>query len=248
MAVTAGIALVCFFGGVLSGLAGFGALIIMVPALVLLVGMAVTIPLGVLCGVATQGMNVWFYRSHVHKQALFRLLLGSLPGIWIGGSLLIYLPEPILRAMLGTLIVGYVCWSFRIRKLPCPTGEPAAIWAYVAGFFCGGFGAAFGINGPPAVIYATRTNWTPAAIRAFVGIFCFLLFIITAGTMITRGIVTPEVWRLAALAIPCCLAGSLCGRRIAARLNPAQYMKLVFLLLLVMGLSLCWPAFRLYIL
>ena len=106
------IALVCFFGCALSGLAGFGALIIMVPALILLVGMTITIPFGVLCGIATQGLNVYLYRSHIHKAPLIRMLIGSLPGIWLGGSLLIHLPEPLLRALLGLLLVGYVSWSF----------------------------------------------------------------------------------------------------------------------------------------
>lgn len=122
------------------------------------------------------------------------------------------------------------------------------MWAYVAGFFCGGFGAAFGINGPPAVVYVTRTDWTPSAIRAFLGHFCCLLFMITAGTMIVRGLMPPEAWKLAALGIPCCLTGSVCGFRLASRLNAAQYMRLVFLMLLVMGLSLCWPAARTYLL
>jgi uncharacterized membrane protein YfcA len=47
MTITAlfSIILACFSGGLLSGLAGFGALIIIIPALALLVGMSVTIPL-----------------------------------------------------------------------------------------------------------------------------------------------------------------------------------------------------------
>ncbi|MCL1940014.1 MAG: sulfite exporter TauE/SafE family protein [Desulfovibrionaceae bacterium] len=241
------IILACFSGGILSGLAGFGALIIIIPALALLVGMNITIPLGVLCGITIQGVNVYLYRAHVRKGALARMIAGALPGIWLGSSLLVHLPEPLLRFLLGALIIGYVAWSFQKRTLPAPTGEPGKLWTYVTGFFSGGFGAAFGINGPPVALYLTRTNWTPAAMRAFLGIFCCLLFIITAVMMFARGLITPEVWKLAALAAPCCLAGSLCGRRIALRMDARQYMRLVFLLLFCMGLSLCWPAVRMSI-
>ena len=242
------IALICFSGGLLSGLAGFGALVIIVPAMALLVGMGVAVPLGVLCGIACQSINAYLYRAHVQKNTLFKMLAGALPGIWIGVSLLAHLPEVLLRFLLGLLLIGYVLWRILQRKLPAPTGEPAAPWAYVAGFFSGGFGSAFGINGPPVVVYLTRTNWTPEAIRAFIGVFCGLLFVITALALLLRGLFPQEVWRLALLAIPCCLAGNLCGRLITARMDTHQYMRLVFLLLFAMGLSLCWPAVRFYIL
>ena len=240
--------LVCFSGGLLSGLAGFGALIIIIPALTLLVGMNVAVPVGIFCGIAIQGINAYLYRAHIQKNTLARMLAGGLPGIWIGGTLLVHLPEPLLRFFLGILIIGYVLWRFLQRKLPAPTGEPATPWAYVAGFFSGGFGAAFGINGPPVIIYLTRTNWTPDAIRAFMGFFCSLLFAITALAMLARGMIPHEAWKLAALAIPSCLVGTLCGRLVATRLNAQQYMRLVFLLLFCMGISLCWPAVRMYIL
>jgi hypothetical protein len=239
--------LICFSGGLLTGLAGFGALIIIIPALTLLVGMSIAVPLGILCGIANQGINAFLYRAHIQKNTLGRMIVGSLPGIWLGGTLLVYLPEPLLRFFLGLLLIGYLFWRFLQRKLPPPTGEPATPWAYVVGFFSGGFGAAFGINGPPVVIYLTRTNWPPEAIRAFIGVFCGLLFVLTVLVMLARGMIPHEVWPLAILAIPSCLAGSLCGRFIAMRMDAQQYMRLVFLLLFVMGISLCWPAVRMYI-
>jgi uncharacterized membrane protein YfcA len=49
---------------------------------------------------------------------------------------------------------------------------------------------------------------------------------------------------LALLAIPSCLAGNYCGWRITSRMQVEQYMRLLFLLLFVMGASLCWPALR----
>ena len=237
---------ICFISGILSGMAGFGALIVMVPALLLMMGADVVIPLCVFCGIATQASSSFYFRRHIRKDSLGQLLLGSLPGIWLGGSLLLYLPEIILRAAMGVLLISYVLWSI-FGKLPPPSRPPAAIWAYVAGFFSGAFGGAFAINGPPAVVYATRTNWSPQEIRAFLGVFCGTLFAITAITMFARGLVKPEVATLALLAIPPSLIGSYCGLRITARLRTEQYMRLIFLLLFIMGLSLCWPVLRMLI-
>ena len=234
---------ICFISGILSGMAGFGALIIMVPALLLMMGMDVIVPLSVFCGIATQGFITFSFRRFIRKDAIVQLLLGSLPGIWFGSSLLLYMPEFVLRGAMGVLLISYVLWSV-FGKLPPPSRPPAAIWAYVAGFFSGAFGGAFGINGPPAVVYATRTNWSPQEIRAFLGVFCGILFVITATTMFMRGLIKPEVATLALLAIPSSLIGNYYGQRIAARMEAAQYMRLVFLLLFIMGCSLCWPVLR----
>lgn len=237
------LAFVCFASGVLSGVMGFGALIIMVPALVLLVGPGTAVPVGVLCGIASQGMNWYAHRAHLRKDALVPLFLGSLPGVWLGSTVLFRLPEIWLRAALGAFIVGYVLW-ISFGKLPPPTRPPASFWACLTGFLSGAFGAAFGVNGPPVVVYATRTGWSPDSIRAFLGVFCTLLFVVIAIVQITCGLMGPEVWRLSLVAVPTCLAGNLCGRIITVHLRAEQYLRLVFLLLFVMGVSLCWPAFR----
>lgn len=243
MFIYASIVLICFVGGLISGMVGFGALIITVPALLFVLGMNVIIPLSVLCGIATQGVNVFSFRRHIKLNSLSHILLGSVPGIWLGSSLLIHLPEVFLRSAMGILIICYVLGSV-FGKLSPPTHPPATIWAYIAGFFSGSFCGAFAINGPPAVIYATRTNWEHGEIRAFLGVFCGLLFVITAITMMVRGLLGPEVWQAAAWAIPACIVGNYCGQRITAGLETRRYMRLVFMLLFIMGVSLCWPALR----
>ena len=243
MASSLCIALVCFSGGLLSGVTGFGALIIIVPLLALLLEISVAIPLGVLCGVFIQGSAVMMFRTHIEKKALLHLLLGSLPGVWLGSTLLLSMPEIWLRAVLGILVICYVLWSV-FSKLPPPSGPPGTIWAYVAGFFSGAFGGAFGVIGPPAVIYATRTGWHPDTIRAFLGVFFAVLFFAIAVSQYLHGLMGPQVWATALWAIPASLAGCLAGRRLTARMAREQYMRLVFILLFVMGLSLCWPIVR----
>jgi uncharacterized membrane protein YfcA len=243
MFVYIAVSCICFISGILSGMAGFGALIIMVPALLLMMGVDVIVPLSVLCGIATQAYNAFAFWRYIRKDSLGQLLLGSLPGVWLGSSLLLYMPEYILRCAMGVLLICYVLWSV-FGGLRPPDRRPAAIWAYIAGFFSGAFGGAFGINGPPAVVYATRTNWSPQEIRAFLGVFCGTLFVITAITMFARDLVKPETATLALLAIPASLIGSYCGQRATAGMRTEQYMRLIFLLLFAMGCSLCWPALR----
>jgi uncharacterized membrane protein YfcA len=237
------IAMICFAGGLLSGATGFGGMIIIVPSLAFLLDVNTAIPLGIFCGIGLQSSSVFAYRTRIAVKPLVRMLLGSLPGIWLGSSFLLHMPEMWLRAALGALILCYVAWN-ACSGHATPMRPLAPAWAYVAGFFSGAFGGAFGVIGPPAVIYATRTGWPPDAVRGFLGVYFTALFVAIALAQILHGLVGPEVWRLAALAVPVCLGGWLAGKRLTAKLVPAQYMRLVLMLLSVMGLSLCWPAAR----
>jgi uncharacterized membrane protein YfcA len=237
------IALLCFAGGILSGAMGFGSLILLVPALTFFVDISTAVSLGILYGVALQGSAIFAYRTRIEAPPLLRMLFGSLPGVWLGNLFLLHLPAIWLKAALGALVMCYVCLNF-FSKDPASARPPAKLWAYVAGFFSGAFGGAFGVIGPPAVMYAARTGWSPDTIRGFLGVYFTVLFVVIAISQILHGLVGPEVWGLAAWTAPICLAGWLAGKRLTARLAPAQYLRLVFMLLFVMGLSLCWPAAR----
>lgn len=238
-----GIGLIALAGGLLNGVSGFGALIVMTPLFVFFLSMESAISLGVLCGVALQLASFITYRAHVEQKDFGCMMLGSLPGVWAGGTLLKHAPEVALKGALGLFIILYVIWS-QTRRVSGKAGGLTRAWAAVAGFFSGLFGGAFGIIGPPAVIYATRAGWSPSGIKGFLGQYFVILFTIIAFSLWFRGLMAPQVWTLAAWVIPTCLAGSWIGRRISSRLLPQHYMRLVFMLLFCMGLSLCWPAVR----
>jgi uncharacterized membrane protein YfcA len=235
------LALIFFAGGLLHGVTGFGALIVMVPMMALFMDMNTAIPLGVLCGCALQIFSSLVYRAQAEKKTLLHMLLASLPGVWLGSSLLLHMPDVWLKALLGTLVICYVLWQM-YGKLPPPVLPPSTAWVWVAGFLAGVFGGAFGIIGPPVVIYVTRTGWPPNAIRGFLGMLCALLFGFIAILQHLRGIIGPEVWQLAAWTIPVSLAACMISTRMTARMVSEHYMRLIFLLLFLMGLSLCWPA------
>jgi uncharacterized membrane protein YfcA len=205
--------------------------------------MSTAIPLGVLCGFALQFYSAFVYRTRMEKESLLHMLLASLPGVWLGSGLLLYLPDVWLKALLGMLVVCYVLWQAR-GKLPPPTSPPARVWSYAAGFLAGAFGGAFGVIGPPVVIYVTRTGWPPDVIRGFLGMFFSLLFGFIIIVQHLRGLVPLEVWQLAAWTVPLSLVACVISARMTARMIPEQYMRLVFLLLFLMGVSLCLPAAR----
>ncbi|MDR2789264.1 MAG: sulfite exporter TauE/SafE family protein [Candidatus Accumulibacter sp.] len=234
---------VCFTGGMLNGATGFGALIVMVPMLLMVLDMQTAIPLGVVCCILLQLVGAITLRRHVQKRALTQLVLSSIPGSWLGATLLSRIPELYMKTFLGALFFIYASWCFT-RKQTSPQKPPASFWAYIAGFCSGALGGAFGINGPPAVIYITRTGWTTEAMRGTLNTLLALVFLSVLAAQYTQGLLVEKVWELAMLCAPLCFLGNRLGWRLARGLRPEQYMRLVMLLILVMGLSLCMPALR----
>ncbi len=234
---------VCFVGGILNGATGFGALLVMVPMLLMVLDMQTAIPLGVTCCVLLQFLGALAFRRYIKKTALVRLLLGSLPGIWIGVSMLGNVPELYMKTMLGILFFAYAFWCLT-HKQAAPQKEPRSFWAYFAGFCSGAFGGAFGVNGPPVVIYTTRTGWSPDAMRGTLNALLTIEFLLVMATHFIQGLLVAKVWEMALFCMPVCFLGNRLGMRIAHRLRPDQYMRLVLLMILVMGFTLCVPALR----
>lgn len=234
---------VCFVGGMLNGATGFGALIVMVPMLLMVLDMQTAIPLGVICCVVLQLLGAITFRRHIQRPTLARLMLGSLPGIWLGTTLLWRVPKLYMKAVLGVLFFAYALWCL-IRRQAQPQKPPASFWAYFAGFCSGALGGAFGINGPPAVIYITRTGWPTEAMRGTLNALLTTLFLLVMAAQYVQGLLVAKVWVLALFCMPLCLMGNFLGWRFACGLKPEQYMRLVLLLILAMGGSLCAPALR----
>ena len=240
------IGLICFSGGLLSGATGFGALIVMIPLLLLFLDMPTAIPLGVLCSVGMQFQGVLIFHAHIQTRRLIPLVVGSLPGVWLGGMFLRGLPDLWLKTGLGVLFLCYSFWSLAGRR-SAPARPPAAAWGYAVGFCSGALGGTFGIIGPPAIIYATRTGWTPEAIRGTLNALFTILFVCIAFAHLMQGLLVAEVWRLAAFCVPVCFLGNRIGMRLSSRLNPERYLRILFLLITAMGVSLCLPGLRVLI-
>jgi uncharacterized membrane protein YfcA len=233
----------CFAGGVINGATGFGALLIMVPMLVMVLDIQTAIPLGVLCCLLLQFLGAAASRRHIQKRALIQLLSGSLPGIWLGAALLWRVPELYMKTTLGVLFVAYALWCLTHQQT-APQKPPASFWAYFAGFCSGAIGGSFGITGPPVVIYTTRTGWPPEVMRGTMSVFLTIAFLLVMIAHFMQGLLVAKVWELALFCAPLCLLGNRLGRRLTRGLRPEQYMRLVLLLLLAMGFSLCVPALR----
>jgi uncharacterized membrane protein YfcA len=84
-------------------------------------------------------------------------------GIPIGLAILKSVPTPVVKAVLGIVIVGFSAWSLLKRHhAELKNDRLAAIFGFVAGILSG----AYGMNGPPLAVYEALRRWTPGNFRA----------------------------------------------------------------------------------
>ncbi len=85
------------------------------------------------------------------------------PGIPLGVLLLTRAAEPVVKSILGCVIVAFSIYSLVSRTTYALKNDRLA-WLF--GFGAGVLGGAYGMNGPPLVIFGTLRGWSPRHFRA----------------------------------------------------------------------------------
>lgn len=144
---------------------GFGESLIAVPLLILFIPIEVAVPLSVLISIFIAAIIVVQDRKEIHFNSAKWLIIFAALGIPIGLFLLIYGNEDITKALLGLLIILYSTYSL-LSKNKFKLTTDNKIWLFACGFLSGILGGAYGLNGPPLVIYGNLRGWTAKNFRA----------------------------------------------------------------------------------
>ena len=163
------------------------------------------------------------------------LVLGTVAGTPLGVWALTRFEASLLNRLIGLMLLVAVALEWRGRY---PERLEGRRWGLGAGVLAGVIGGAVGTPGPPVVVYATTQGWSPRTIKANLQAF----FVVNQAVILAgywwAGLLTPEVWRLAALYAVPASAGVAAGMALFDRIDPVRFRRLVFALLFVSGLVL----------
>ena len=229
-----------FLGGFINGIVGFGAALVAMPIVAAGIDMHLAVPT---CGLTILALNVqmaWNYRGHLDTSGIRALFLGGAPGAAFGVLLLRHFPETWLKVGLGGLLAAYAFWGLanttpRARRL-------AARWGVLTGFLSTSLGTSFGFNGPPLAVYLSLRGGTQQQIKAALGAFFIVssIFIVMAHAM--AGFYSIMTLKLFAVALPSVCVGAWAGMVVSGVLKDFAFQRLLFLMILVMGLHMVWSA------
>lgn len=229
-----------FFGATLVRSAlGFGEALIAVPMLAFVLPVEVAAPVATLVSITVAAVVVAQDWRHIHLRSAAWLVFSTLLGIPLGLLLLRTVSEPIVKGVLGVLVGGFAASALR-RKTTYELTNDRLAWFF--GVSAGVLGGAYGMNGPPLVVYGTLRRWSPERFRATLQGYFLPASLIGMLGYWAAGLWTPTVSRYFLLSLPAVLLAIPLGRALNRRLDAQRFLTYVHAGLLASGAGLVLQA------
>jgi uncharacterized membrane protein YfcA len=234
---------VVFIATLIRSAFGFGEALIAVPLLALRIAVGVAAPLAVLVSITVAAVIVAQDWRKIHFSSAGWFVGSTVFGIPLGLVLLTHVDERLVKGLLSAVIVLFSIYSlFGRNRLELKSDNRA--WLLGCGFFAGVLGGAYGMNGPPLVMYGAARRWSPQHFRATLqGYFLPASLFGMAGYW-TAGLWVPAVTYYYLLSLPLTLAAVFLGRALNHRFSGDAFLKYVFAGLIVVGGVLLAQALR----
>jgi len=228
---------VVFLATLIRSSFGFGEALVAVPLLSLRLPVQVAVPLAVLLSITVAGMIVAQDWRHVQWRSAGSLVFFTLFGIPIGIELLKVATEGHIKMALAIVLIGFSLYSL-LGRMPARLKSDRWIWLAGFGFAAGVFGGAFGMNGPPLVIYGSLRRWKPARFRATLQAYFLPASAVGFICYWAAGLWVAMVTRYYLLSLPMVILAVLLGRIVNRRLRGRSFFAFVYLGLIVIGVTL----------
>jgi uncharacterized protein len=236
-ATTVGVLGVVFVATLFRSAFGFGEALIAVPLLVLFIPLKVAAPVAVLVSITIAAVVVVQDWRKIHVRSAGWLVGATLFGIPLGLALLTSSHQKTVKIALAIFIIAFAVYSLFGRKPPELTRDSKA-WLLGCGFVAGVVGGAFGMNGPPLVIYGAMRRWSAQHFRATLQAYFLPASVIGMVGYWLAGLWVPAVTHYYLLSLPVLLPAVWLGRVVNHRLHGDVFLKYVYAGLAVIGVVL----------
>lgn len=221
--------------------AGFGSLAVPLMALAVTVPQAAAILMPVLLLMDLLGMAA--FRQHVDRRLLVFLLPFGLAGIVLGTLLF-----RVLDARLVAGVVGGVTLLFLAQRLlfpPRADAPPPPKWLGALLTITSGFTSFIAhAGGPPVNAYVIPLKLSPLL---FTGTMAYFFFVINLAKWLPYawlGLLDARNFATSLALLPLAPVGVWVGVRIAHRIDPVLFYRLIYLGMFLTGGKLLWDAWR----
>ena len=226
---------ILFIASFIRSAFGFGEALIAVPLLAFAMPVEVAAPIAALVSITVAIVAIAQDWRHIHFGSAGRLFLATAVGTPLGLWALHALDEHLVKMVLGTVVMAFSVFALmRHRQAALHDDRHALIF----GFGAGVLGGAYGMNGPPLVVYGALRGWSPRHFRATLqGYFLPASLMTMAGYGLT-GLWTPTVTHDYLLALPAVLVATLLGRMLNKRLSGEVFARCLYVGLVLIGAML----------
>jgi uncharacterized membrane protein YfcA len=213
---------------------GFGEALVAVPLLALYLPVSVATPIAVLLSVSVAAFVVVQDWKRVHLRSAAGLFIATLFGIPLGLLLLTSSHQMAVKITLALFLIAFSLYGLAVRRLPELRGE-GNIALVTCGFLAGVFGGAYGMNGPPLVIYGAMRGWNPRQFRATLQGYFLLASGVGIFTYWLAGLWTSVVTRYYLISLPVMIPAILLGRWANHSLRGHLFLRFAYVVLILIG-------------
>lgn len=250
---------IIFLATFIQVLTGFGFGLIAVPLLLFILPSQEALLAGMLLSMLSSFLQVVNMRHIARWDLVIRLVLLSIPGVFIGVALSGYMNELYIKGVVGIVLVAYVFYQWLYTKDETQAGEAELLKGsdvlkekvvlpkreiaspkvfFLVAFSSGLLNGLAAIPGPPIVAllikHLKKDVFQGTTVSFF---FCQYFITSTSKIIVFRGAFDSSFGLLLLSMVLAILLGYWMGNPVRERINEVQFKKLVYVLLFVIGLT-----------
>lgn len=222
------VVLIVFVAILIRSAFGFGEALIAVPLLAFFIPLTTAAPLGVLVSITVALIVVLQDWEKIHLRSAAWLVLSTLPGIPLGLWLLTSSHQAIVKGVLAVIIIMFSAYSL-IGRMPPELQRDDRAWLVGCGVCAGILGGAFGMNGPPLVVYGSMRRWSAQQFRATLQAYFLPASLVGMAGYLVSGLWVHAVTRYYLVSLPGVVPAILLGRFVNHRLAGEMFLKYVYM-------------------
>ena len=228
-----------FFGGIVSGLAGFAMGLVVSGIWLHILTPAQTAALIVCYGLLVQSYSIWKLRHALNWLTVAPFIAGGAVGVPVGAMLLTTIDPDYLRTGVGVMLVIYS--TFFLLRPTVHTIRADIRADFGVGVANGILGGMTGLAGPIITVWCQLRGWRKDEQRAIFQPVILAAFALTAISLTIAGTITADLVKLYAMGLPFLAAGVWLGLKLNGHLDDAAFRKVILYLLLLSGVVLIVP-------
>lgn len=233
---------IAFLASLVRSTLGFGESLIAVPFLLLLLPANVAVPLSVILSVVIALIIVVQDYQNIHFASAKWLILYAVIGLPFGVAVLLYGHAVLIKTGLALLIITYSVYALYFQNESKGKSTPKGL-LFVCGFLSGIFGGAYGLNGPPLVVYGNIQQWSARDFRATLQAYFLPVSLLSVLAYYKSGLITTQVIDLSLLALLSTVPAIFLGRYLNRRLNSKRFFRYTYWGLIVLAVVLLYSAY-----
>ncbi len=219
--------IISFVASLVRSTLGFGESLVAVPLFLLFLPVEIAVPLSVMLSIVIALVIVIQDHKKIHFNSAKWLIFYAVLGIPVGIGILLYGNELWIKVGLGILIICYALYSL-FGKTAKILKSDNMFWLFGCGFLSGVLGGAYGLNGPPLVVYGNLRQWSAKHFRATLQAYFLPTSVIAVVGYYTKGLINTEVSMYFIYSLTTTIPAIFLGRYLNHQLKDGFFFKYVY--------------------